>query len=95
LPHRDRCEAFAPARRWASCTAPLSPTKVSQFVPYERRFSDQTSVERQQQLAEACARASETIDAARAASDRANLVLRATGQVLARVARALERRAAS
>jgi hypothetical protein len=64
-------------------------------VASERRFSDRTSVERQQQLAEACAKASETIDAARAASDRASVVLRVTGQVLARVANALERRATS
>jgi hypothetical protein len=64
-------------------------------VPHELQFSDQESAERQQQLAEACAKATETIDAARAASDRANVVLRATGQVLARVASALERRAGS
>ena len=62
-------------------------------MPDERRLSDQASAERKQRLAEACAEATETIDAARAASDRANLVLRATGQLLTRVGRALERRA--
>lgn len=64
-------------------------------MPHEPQFSDQESAERQQQLAEACAKATETIDAARAASDRTDVVLRATGQVLARVASALERRAVS
>ncbi|HZD70874.1 MAG TPA: hypothetical protein VFA45_18850 [Actinomycetes bacterium] len=62
-------------------------------MPHERPSPRGISAERQRQLADACAKASETIEAARAASDRANLVLRAADQVLARVARALERRA--
>jgi len=59
----------------------------------ERSLSGGASAERQRQLEDACAEASETIEAARAASDRANLVLRTTDRVLARVASALERRA--
>jgi hypothetical protein len=61
-------------------------------VDHERHF-DEAYAERQQQLEDACATATATIDAARAAIDRANLVLRATDQVLTRVSRALERRA--
>jgi hypothetical protein len=59
----------------------------------EQRSSDPASTERKQRLADACAVASQTIDAARAASARASLVLRVTDQVLTRVGRALERRA--
>lgn len=58
----------------------------------ERQF-DEAYAERQQRLEDACAQATATIDAARVAIDRANLVLRATDQVLTRVSRALERRA--
>ena len=61
----------------------------------ERRLHDRESEELQQRLADACAKANETIEAARAASDHASLVLRATDRVLTRVARALERRARS
>jgi hypothetical protein len=64
-------------------------------VPDERQSPHRASDERERQLADACAEASETIDAARAASARASVVLRVTDQVLARVGRALERRAKS
>jgi hypothetical protein len=64
-------------------------------VPDEPQPLEQASDQRKRQLADACAEASETIDAARAASARASWVLRATGQVLTRVGRALDRRAES
>jgi hypothetical protein len=64
-------------------------------VPYEHLSPNHVSDERRRQLADACAKANETIEAARAASDHANLVLRTTDRVLARVAKALERRARS
>jgi hypothetical protein len=72
--------------------APVSSSEGHRYVPNERH-PDRSSAERQRRLADACAKASASIDAARAASDRASLVLRATDQVLTRVARALERRA--
>jgi len=61
-------------------------------LPHERKLYDRVSAERRERLADACAKASSTLEAARAASDRANVVLRATDLVLTRVARALERR---
>jgi len=64
-------------------------------VPDQRQPPAQVSDQRKRQLAAACAEASETIDAARAASARASWVLRVTGQVLTRVGRSLERRAES
>jgi hypothetical protein len=71
----------------------LSQSKGDEFVRSERKLHERESAEQQRRLADACEKASETIAAAQAASDRANLVLRATDLVLVRVARALERRA--
>jgi hypothetical protein len=73
----------------------FSPARVNLTVPHEHLSPNRISAERRRELADACAKANETIEAARAASDHANLVLRATDRVLARVARALERRARS
>jgi hypothetical protein len=61
-------------------------------VRSQHSLHDTEPVEWQERLADACEKASQTIAAARVASDRARVVLRSTDQVLQGVARALERR---